>query len=322
MTHRLSLFAGACALGFGLLPASPVRAGNPPAEDRTAILAMQGDYLVDFEFTETVVFQPGYERKPPKHSGGNETVIVVEDTPGHILLQHLLVSDDGRVVTKHWRQDWTYEAPNRFEFTADQTWTRRSLPAARTQGAWTQCVFEVSDAPRYCGTGRWEHRLGVSAWTSDPTWRPLPRREYTTRNDYNAVEAINRHVITPDGWAHEQDNTKTIRDATGRPTGVIVRETGFNDYRKTTTFDFSPARRYWERTAPFWALVRMRWERLLAQGGVHLRTKIDGMAMILPLFDQAARIEVGRPVADAEIDSVFSQWTESTRGANTVTATP
>lgn len=322
MTHRFSLFAGACALGFGLLPASPVHAGNPPAEDRTAILAMQGDYLVDFDFTETVVFQPGYVRKPAKHSGGNETVIVVEDTPGHIVLQHLLVSDDGSVVTKHWRQDWTYEAPDRFEFTADQTWARRPLAAARTQGAWTQCVFEVSDAPRYCGTGRWEHALGVSAWTSDRTWRPLPRREYTTRSDYNAVEAINRHVITPDGWAHEQDNTKTIRDATGRSTGVIVRETGFNDYRKTTTFDFSPARRYWERTAPFWALVRMRWERLLAQGGVHLRTKIDGMAMILPLFDQAARIEAGRPVADAEIDSVFSQWTESTRGANAVTTAP
>ena len=309
MTHRLSFLAGACALGLGLLPACVVRAGNPPAEDRAAILAMQGDYLVDFDFTETVVFQPGYVRKPHKHSGGNETVIVVQDTPGHIVLQHLLVSDDGHIVTKHWRQDWTYEAPDRFEFTADQTWTRRLLPAAQVRGSWTQCVFEVSDAPRYCGTGRWEHGLGVSTWTSDRSWRPLPRREYTTRSDYNAVEAINRHVITPEGWSHEQDNTKTVRDAAGRPTAVIVRETGFNDYRRTATFDFAPARRYWERTAPFWARVRMRWERLLAQGGVRLRTKIDGMAMILPFFDQAARVEAGEPVTDAEIDALFAQWT-------------
>ncbi len=312
MTHRLSFLAGACALGLGLLPACAVHAGKLPAEDRAAILAMQGDYLVDFDFTETVIFQPGYVRKPHKHSGGNETVIVVQDTPGHIVLQHLLVSDDGHIVTKHWRQDWTYEAPDRFEFTADQTWTRRLLPAAQVRGTWTQCVFEVSDAPRYCGTGRWEHGLGVSTWTSDRSWRPLPRREYTTRSDYNAVEAINRHVITPDGWAHEQDNTKTIRDAAGRLTAVIVRETGFNDYRRATSFDFAPARRYWERTAPFWARVRMRWERLLAQGGVRLRTKIDGMAMILPLFDQAARVEAGKPVTDAEIDALFAQWTSPT----------
>jgi hypothetical protein len=290
-------------------------AAPPPEADRTAILAMRGEYRVDFDFSETVVLQAGYERKPAKHTGANEVVVVVEESPQRIVLQHLLVSDDGKQVTKHWRQDWMFEAPSRFEFAADQTWVVRPLAPETTRGAWTQCVYEVSDAPRYCGTGRWQHQFGVSTWTSDRSWRPLPRREYTTRSDYNAVDAINRHVITPDGWAHEQDNSKTIRDARGQTTGVIVREVGFNDYRKSTDFDFGPAYRYWEKTAPYWAKVRARWDATFAQGGVRLKTKVDGMAMIIPLFEQAERLESGKTVADTEIWTVFARWVEAAEGA-------
>ena len=90
---------------------------------------MQGEYLVDFAFDETVLLQPGYERAPAMRSGGNETVIVVQDSPTKIVLQHILVDEKSGHVTKHWRQDWSYEAPSRFEFSADQTWTVRTLPA-------------------------------------------------------------------------------------------------------------------------------------------------------------------------------------------------
>lgn len=308
MMARFASTACGLLLGGALLSPGIASATSPPSEDRTAILAMQGEYQVDFDFSETVVLKAGYERKPAKHSGANEVVIVVEDSPQRIVLQHILVSDDGKHVTKHWRQDWRFEALSRFEFSADQVWTVRTLSPSQTQGAWTQCVYEVSDAPRYCGTGRWQHRFGVSTWTSDRTWRPLPRREYTTRSDYNVVDAINRHVITPEGWAHEQDNTKTVRDASGQPTGEIVREVGFNDYRKTTAFDFGPAYRYWERTSVFWAKVRARWDDALAQGGLRLNTKVDGMAMIEPLFEMASRQQAEQPVADPEIDAVFARW--------------
>ncbi len=277
--------------------------------DRTAILSMRGEYIVGFDFKETVALQAGYVRKPDKHSGGNEVVIVVEDTPQTIVLQHLLVSDDGAHVTKHWRQDWTYEAPRRFEFSADQTWTVRTIPAQITRGAWTQCVYEVSDAPRYCGTGRWNHRYGVSTWTSDRSWRPLPRREYTTRNDYNAINAENRHTIVPGGWTHEQDNTKTVRGADGATANTLVRESGFNDYRKTAGFDFGPAYHYWDKTADYWSKVRARWDAYLVKGnGLRLKTRIDGMAMIIPLFEQAAKRETGEAVSESEINAVFAQW--------------
>lgn len=290
--------------------AIPAQAATPPDADRTAILAMAGEYAVTFDFTETVVLKPGYARKPGKRTGANEVVIVVEDTPARIVLQHLLVVGDGHVV-KHWRQDWTWEAPTRFEFSADQSWSVRALPPALTAGAWTQCVYEVSDAPRYCGTARWVHDGTASTWESDRGWRPLPRREYTTRSDYNALGMVNRHTVTAEGWTHEQDNVKTVRDAAGMPVGAIVREFGFNEYRRARGIDFLPAYRYWRDTAGFWAAVRTRWDRLWTAGGVRLKTKVDGMSIIEPLFVQAGKQKAGGTVPEAEIDAVFAQWVES-----------
>lgn len=293
-----------------LFPCAVSAAPADTARDRASILAMQGEYIVDFAFDETVLLQPGYERHPAMRSGGNEVVIVVRDTPEKIVLQHLLVDEKSGHVTKHWRQDWTYEAPTRFEFSADQTWQVRPVPAALAQGAWTQCVYEVSDAPRYCGTGKWTYDNNVATWTSDISWRPLPRREYTKRGDYNAISAVNRHTLTPGGWTHEQFNTKVLR----KPDGTqieLAREFGFNDYQKTTEVDFKPAYSYWNATKDYWAKVRARWERFLGQApGVHLRTKVDGMAMIIPLFEQAGSIQDGRKVRDAQIDAVFDRWVE------------
>lgn len=315
----------ALALGlFGscVLPAHAI--GNPrgdttatsavaadPAADRTAILAMQGEYTIDFRFDETVLLAPGYVRGPAQRSGGDEVVIVLEDTPGKIVLQHLLLDVKSGHVTKHWRQDWRYEARQRWEFASDQTWRVRAVPAERVAGGWTQCVYEVSDAPRYCGTGRWRHEHGISTWTSDSGWRPLPRREYTKRSDYNAVAAVNRHTIVSAGWTHEQDNTKVVRDASGAPLRAIARESGFNDYQRTDTIDFAPAYAYWKATSDYWARIRTRWDALLTQPpGLRLKTKVDGMALIIPLFTQAADVQAGKTVSDAEIDAVFAQWVE------------
>ena len=286
--------------------ATPAAADVAPDADRKAILAMLGEYEVDFDFNETVVLKAGYERKPAMHSGANEVVILVEDAGDRIVLQHLLVSKDGH-VTKHWRQDWHWQAATRFEFSEDQTWRVRPIAADLTRGAWTQCVFEVSDAPRYCGTGKWNHRYGTATWTSDRSWRPLPRREYTTRSDYNAMNVENRHTIVPEGWTHEQDNTKTVRNADGT-SSTVVREFGFNDYRKVSDFDFGPAIRDWAATKDYWARVRAEWDARFAAGqGVHLKTKVDGMPIIMATFTQAGEVEKGGTVTDEAIKAVFDE---------------
>ena len=152
-----------------------------------------------------------------------------------------------------------------------------------------------------------------SGWptpTSDISWRPLPRREYTKRSDYNALAVINQHTLTPNGWTHEQFNTKVLRNPDGSQV-EIAREFGFNDYIKTTEVDFKPARDYWQATAGYWAKVRQRWDGFLGQApGVHLKTKLDGMAMIMPLFTQAGEVQAGRTVGDSQIDAVFARWVE------------
>ena len=290
---------------FAKIVAAPTKA----EKDHAAILAMQGEYQVDFDFAETVVLQEGYERRPEKHSAAFETVLVLESTPERIVLQHLLVMGAGRVI-KHWRQDWEFQASERFEFVSDQTWQVRPIAADQQKGYWTQCVYEVSDAPRYCGTGRWNHRYGVSTWTSDRSWRPLPRREYTVREDYNALNVENRHTITPQGWTHEQDNTKAIREGE-KTQATLVREFGFNNYRSVEGYDFSPAYAYWEKTAPYWLGVRQSWaQRFKDDKQVVINTEVDGMPIIEATFSQAEAIEKGEQEApkQSDIDAVLDQW--------------
>ncbi|MGH8517854.1 MAG: DUF6607 family protein, partial [Panacagrimonas sp.] len=174
--------------------------------------------------------------------------------------------------------------------------------------AWTQCVYEVNDAPRYCGTGRWDHSLAAPTWTSDPGWRPLPRREFTKRSDYDAIRAVNRHSIGPTGWTHEQDNTKVVRRGEAIEKS-LVREAGFNDYRRIGGFDFTPAYDYWRETASFWAQVRRAWaERLVAGDGLRLHTKIDGMALIIPLFTLAESVQQGQTIVPGEIGKTMDAW--------------
>ena len=178
------------------------------------------------------------------------------------------------------------------------------------KGTWTQCVYEVSDAPRYCGTGFWNHRYGVSTWTSDRSWRPLPRREYTKRNDYNAINAENRHTVTANGWTHEQDNTKTVREGQ-RTVATLAREVGFNDYRRINGYDFTPAYTYWAGASGYWARVRAAWDRRLPMGAtLTLATDVDGMPIIEATFSQAE--QAGEMSADQQVQSIESlldTWT-------------
>jgi hypothetical protein len=274
--------------------------------DRRAILSMLGEFKVSFRFDETAVLVPGYERKADQRSGGFEMVVLVEDAGERIDLQHILVMQ-GHVI-KHWRQTWQYQADPVWTFEGGQHFKPRDRDDAMVAGTWTQSVYEVSDAPRYTGSGKWNHRYGVSTWTSDRTWRPLPRREYTKRDDYQLLNVENRHTITPRGWTHEQDNSKVRRDAQGRDT-VLVREFGFNDYRRIRGYDFQPGHDYWKKTGPFWNAVRMRWsERLAATEGLTLGYPTDDEKFIGEMFSAAETYakDGDLEAALASVDALFA----------------
>lgn len=259
--------------------------------DRQAILAMTGNYKVTFDFTETVPLQANYELKEPKLSGAHEVVRVIRDDPGFISLQHILiVGGEKKFPVKHWRQDWVYEPEYVYDFIGFNSWKKRKLSRTERKGKWAQFVYQVDDSPRYSAAAPWSHENGLSAWTSPQNMRPLPRRDMTTRDDYHGMMAMNRHVITPFGWVHEQDNTKLI--LTGDTPEALVREVGINTYRKSDDFEIAIADEYWATTQEYWAGVRQAWSTKEAESKAFgLTLQGEPEALYMPLLEMTDKIE-------------------------------
>lgn len=280
--------------------------------DRRAILAMAGEYKVSFAFDEVNALRAGYPLKKPMRSGGWEWVEVIEDSGTHIALQHTLVGKKGH-VTKHWRQDWDYQPRVTWRFAGHDTWERRTLSADEARGAWVQTVWQVDDSPRYAGVGRWSHDGNATIWISDFGWRPLPRREHTTREDYDVMAAVNRHEIGADGWVHLQDNLK-LDTAAAPADRYIAREIGTNRYTKANGFNFQPGRDYWAKTQDFWAQVRAAWaERFARAERITVKPTIDGTTLWMAMYE-ASEAEGPRDAAalKARVDAVLDRYLDIT----------
>jgi hypothetical protein len=275
--------------------------------DRRAILAMAGGYRTTFDFIETVGVTPGIEPSRPYQSWGTEYIYVVEDSGTFIRLQHIMVmfvvDREGKVqgpfVQKHWRQDWRYEDTELHVFVGRNRWVRQTFTPEEVRGRWSQAVFQVDDSPRYESLGEWEHYGTYSAWTSERTARPLPRRESTVRNDYHILEGINRHTLTPTGWVQEEENLKLVLDEHGQPdpdAPYLARELGVARYERVVDFDFSAGDRYWERSGEFWRAVRNAWDAVFAERDTfEYLEEVDGQEMFAPLFEYAERLAAGEP---------------------------
>lgn len=266
-------------------------------QDRAAILAMVGDYKVTFDFRETVSFKDGYDVKEPKLSGGHEMVRVIEDTGTYIALQHILIVGDGEKMPvmpiKHWRQDWIFEPTSIMEYAGANIWQKRELTEAERAGKWAQVVYQVDDAPRYAAVAAWDHSNGSPAWTSPKSWRPLPRRDATKRDDYHTISAVNRHAITPNGWVHEQDNAKIIID--GDNTEVLVHEIGLNTYKKFGDFRTDVGTDYWEKTEGLWTAVRAEWDKLFEENDTVALTILgEPQEMYMAILGVAADLQDGK----------------------------
>lgn len=267
--------------------------------DRQAILAMAGAYRTSFDFLETVGYTQNYKPKRPYQSWGTETVYVIEERKNFISLQHIMVmffeQEDGGLsgpmVMKHWRQDWQYEKRQLLEYQGDNIWKTRKLSRKDVKGTWAQSVYQVDDSPRYESFGSWEHKPNFSSWISATTWRPLPRREHSVRDDYHVLEGTNRHTIVPTGWVHEQENYKVALDSTdenAKQKRYVAKEIGLNRYEKIINHDFSAGDQYWEETQAFWSDVRTAWADLANNNKrFKLRKKVDKQALYMALFTGA-----------------------------------
>jgi hypothetical protein len=266
--------------------------------DRRAILAMAGPYRVSFDFLEVVRFDPELKQDAPYQSWGTEYVFVAESRPDFIALQHILamrvLQPDGKasepIVVRHWRQEWRHEAERLLAYQGANTWAPRETPAAQRKGTWVQSVYQVDDSPRYASRGRWQHTDGMSTWISDETWRPLPRREFSVRKDYDVLVGTNRHTITPQGWVQEENNLKLVMNSNK----YLSREYGVARYERIRDYDFGPGETYYRRTEPFWAEVRAAWRELeQGRGRFGVRAPVDQAQLFMPFFDYAERLAEG-----------------------------
>lgn len=274
--------------------------------DRQSILAQAGQYRVRFDMRENAVFRPGYEALEEKLSGGNEIVRVVYDHGDRISLQHILVMDhDGQThVIKHWRQDWVFQPTDVLTYSSPNQWRLTPVTEDARAGAWSQTVWQTDDSPRYGGVGRWTYDNGLAEWTSNPTWRPLARRDAVRAPVYDRYLGSNRHVLTPAGWVHIQDNLKMAPgQGDGGDVSAVVHEDVTNTYSRWDGFSARPGDDYWAATRTYWAAVRDAWDEIIARdGGVRLQEEPQtGAVTGPPLMTLAQKIQDG---AIAEADAI------------------
>lgn len=273
--------------------------------DRRAILAMTGAYRVSFDFLEVVRYDPALKPDAPYLSWGTEFVFISEDRGDFIALQHILVMriqrEDGSItqpiVVRHWRQEWRYQPDSLLVYEGANTWALRELAADDRRSAWVQSVYQVDDSPRYAASGRWAHSDSFSTWVSEETWRPLPRREFSARKDYQVLVGTNRHTILPTGWVQEENNLKLALDGSGKARAhmpYVAREYGVARYERIRDYDFGPGKEYFERTEPFWTEVRTAWRTIVQrERRFTLKAPVDQGALFMPFFDYADKLAGG-----------------------------
>jgi hypothetical protein len=274
-------------------------------KDRRAILAMAGAYRVSFDFIEIAGYVPGFVPSKPYQSWGTEYVYVAEDNAEFISLQHVMVmfmqQEDGSIsepmVMKHWRHDWEYEKRSQFVYAGHRRWEKSKQKSKDVKGTWSQAVYQVDDSPRYESFGKWQHNANVSSWLSGKTWRPLPRREGSIRNDYHVLEGKNRHTILPSGWVQEQENLKLVLDEQGKAVKelpYLAKELGISRYERIIDHDFSAGELYWNKSKEYWTDVRSVWEDLIdSNNSLVIHKKANNQYMFMPFFSKAQGIVDG-----------------------------
>lgn len=258
-------------------------------EDKATILQMAGCYTVQFKFSETFAPDTAYKYHNKKFESAQELVIPIANSDSLISFQHLLIVGEGMVV-KHWRQDWIYQNQHLYNYEGDNIWESHNYTPEQVKGTWTQKVYNVDDMPRYEGKGTWVHVDGRHFWEST-TDAPLPRREYTTRNDYNVLTRHSHVEVTDSSWVLDQDNEKVIRK--DGKSQLLCMEKGIEAFTKDAKIsNCADGQNYWDATADFWKDVRSAWVDIFAtHPTLKTKNKVDGKSLYIRLFDIAEKVE-------------------------------
>ncbi|QLG46287.1 DUF6607 family protein [Costertonia aggregata] len=279
---------------------------NKKQQDIQSIKNMCGCYEVTFNFAETFNYSKDSLYKPSKTKvdKGLEWAQLVTDTNDKIVIQHILqVGNPAKpMIVKHWRQDWLYENTDFYLYDGDNNWAFTKKPKTEVEGQWTQKVYQVDDSPRYEGSATWVHVDGKSYW-ENTTPAPLPRREYTTRGDYNVTLRGNRHETSDAGWIHDQDNAKIIRKE-GQADVILAMEKGYNTYVKVPDERCKGASDWWQEHHDKWTTVRSKWDEVFKRNtDLTLKEKVDNKVLYKHLFDD----EISKEQEISEVIESFVQ---------------
>ena len=278
-----------------LLLVSPIITNAQKKQDIEAIKEMCGCFEIDFKFSETFQYSndSNYSKSKNYNAKALEYAKLIKDEKGHISIQHLLVMGD--YIIKHWRQDWIFQNKDLLKYDGNNTWKYISKTKKDVKGQWTQKVFQVDDSPRYEGSATWVHADGKSYWENS-SYAPLPRREYTKRNDYNIMIRGNRHEITKDGWVHDQDNFKVVKDSESDSEVIIASEKGINTYTRVDESNCKEAIKWWDENNEKWLLVLEKWNSIYSKkDDISLRQSVENKPLFSFLFDEnvVKRDEIG-----------------------------
>ena len=287
-------------MGLALVFSYCISVNAQAPQDRKVIDKLCGCFEVSFKYAETFAPSADYKFHEREEIGGTaELALPIEVNDKKIVIQHLLVVNP-KVIVKHWREEWTYENPVIWRYKGDRTWVKETVPAEQVKGKWTQTVWEVADEPRYQGFSQFANLDGKIIW-QNTTDAPLPRREYSVRNDYNILKRTNRLNITENGYLHEQDNQKIIRN--NGTDKVLVEEKGFNSYKKIDEKECAAAMDYWETNKGYWGKVRKIWaDYINTHNSISLKNKIDNKMLHEYLIDLSKEY-AAKKVTDADIDN-------------------
>ncbi len=279
LTEKILLLRFVFFLTVIFLIPNEINSQSKLKKDREAILSLCGCFEINFNFSETFNFseEDDYVGSEVYQSYALELALPIVNKKNKISIQHLLIVGygDEKSIIKHWREDWLHQNTHLHLFNGNRVWESKNLNKKAVKGQWTQKVYQVDDSPRYEGTSTWVHVDGKSFWENE-TNAPLPRREYTKRNDYNLMKRLNRIEITDNGWIHKQNNSKVLK--TEFESMIIANEIGFSPYKKVNDKRCNPAREWWNTKQSKWNSVREEWEKIFVlEKDISIKKKVDGM---------------------------------------------
>tara|TARA_B110000259_G_scaffold26784_1_gene27863 strand:+ start:2954 stop:3868 length:915 start_codon:yes stop_codon:yes gene_type:complete len=280
---------------------------NKKKQDKEAIKKMCGCFEVEFNFAETFKYSKDSNYVPSKNktTGGLEWAQLVEDDKNKISIQHILLvgPESSPYIMKHWKQDWIYENRYFYMYNGNNTWKYETKEKESVKRQWTQKVYQVDDSPRYEGSSSWVHVDGKSYW-ENTTDAPLPRREYSQRNDYNITVRGNRQEITKNGWVHDQDNSKIIREDDKKDI-LVAKEKGYNFYKKVDDSKCIAAANWWIKNYSKWESIRSKWNEIYSRkSNLKLHSKVDGKPLYSYLFDDAI---IDKEIINKTIESFINK---------------